>query len=58
MQEPTGEALRRLIIAARSDREFPLRGDPEAVRARLRACMADGDIFAALDDAELDWLSI
>jgi hypothetical protein len=47
-----------LVKAARADRQFPLDGDPEAVRARLRACMAEGDMFEAVDEAELDWLSI
>ena len=33
-------------------------GDPEAVRAYLRNAQADGDTFQAIDDAELDWLSL
>lgn len=55
-QEETGIRA-GLIQAAKADRQFPLDGDPEAVRARLRACMAEGDMFEAVDEAELDWLS-
>jgi hypothetical protein len=44
-----------LLAYAMADRGFPREGSPEDVRARLRAVMADGDMFAAVDDAELDW---
>jgi hypothetical protein len=47
----------KLASAARADRAFPLDGDPDAVRERLRTCMAEGDMFDAVDDAELDWMS-
>ena len=43
--------------AARADRTFPKNGDPEAVRAHLRKQQADGDVFAAIDDAESDWMA-
>lgn len=46
-----------LAKVARTDRLFPKRGDPEAVRKHLRETGADGDAFAAIDDAELDWLA-
>lgn len=46
-----------LAKAAHADPGFPKDGDPEAVRARLRLAMAEGDMFEAVDDAELDWLS-
>lgn len=46
-----------LAKAAHADPGFPKNGDPEAVRARLRLAMAEGDMFEAVDDAELDWLS-
>ncbi len=46
-----------LAKAARADPGFPKDGDPEAVRARLRLAMAEGDMFEAVDDAEMDWLS-
>lgn len=45
----------RLAKAAIGDRGFPRRGTVEKVRARLIATQADGDMFEALDDAELDW---
>lgn len=47
-----------LAAAARADRTFPKDGDPEAVRAHLRKQQADGDVFAAIDDAESDWESL
>lgn len=56
-QDGDTDAMRMLVKAAKTDHQFPLDGDPEAVRARLRACMADGDLFDAVDDAEMDWLS-
>lgn len=57
-QEASTEGMFLLIACAKRDPHFPMTGDPEAVRARLRACMAEGDLFAALDDAELDWLAL
>ena len=44
-----------LADASRADRAFPKNGDPEAVRAHLRKQQADGDAFAAIDDAEAEW---
>ncbi|QDK31546.1 hypothetical protein DM450_01790 [Sphingomonas sp. IC081] len=55
-QSGTG-LLGRLVKAAKVDPKFPLEGDPEAVRTRLRECGADGNMFAAVDEAELDWAS-
>lgn len=46
-----------LAKAAKADRGFPRSGTPEEVRKRLRENMADGDMFEAVDDAELDWAS-
>ncbi|MEG8018752.1 hypothetical protein [Sphingomonas sp. LR55] len=40
-----------------ADRRFPRNGNPEAVRKHLSAMQAEGDMFAAVDDAESDWLS-
>ncbi|CAN5773291.1 hypothetical protein BH11PSE6_BH11PSE6_01670 [soil metagenome] len=56
-QRERGDWIDSLADAARSDRTFPKDGDPEAVRAHLRAQQADGDVFQILDDAELDWAS-
>jgi uncharacterized protein YozE (UPF0346 family) len=47
----------QLAIGAVADRRFPHNGDPEAVRKHLSAMQAEGDMFAAVDDAESDWLS-
>lgn len=52
-----GDWVDGLANAARADRTFPKDGDPEAVRAHLRGQQADGDVFAAVDDAETDWLA-
>jgi hypothetical protein len=46
-----------LVKAARGDPKFPKRGDPEDVRDRLREVQCEGDMFEAVDDAELDWRS-
>lgn len=46
-----------LAKAAKTDRDFPKRGSPDEVRKRLQQMGADGDVFEALDDAELDWAS-
>lgn len=46
-----------LAKAAKADRDFPRRASPADVRARLQKMGADGDVFEALDDAELDWAS-
>ncbi|WP_288413898.1 hypothetical protein [uncultured Novosphingobium sp.] len=47
-----------LITEAKADRQFPLDGTADDVRARLSACGAEGDMFEALDDAELDWCAL
>lgn len=54
----SAEGLRaRLIRAAGNDPKWPLDGDAEAAAARLRECAADGDLFAVLEEAELDRVS-
>jgi hypothetical protein len=58
VQKDRGDWVDDLATAARADRGFPKDGDPEAVRAHLRAQQVDGDVFHAVDDAELDWLSL
>lgn len=54
-QEDRGGLIGSLAAGAAADRAFPKQGNPEEVRARLRALQADGDMFEAVDDAELDW---
>ncbi|KQN08879.1 hypothetical protein [Sphingomonas sp. Leaf28] len=56
-QRDRGDWVEGIADAARADRTFPRDGDTEAVRKRLREMGADGDAFAALEDAELDWMS-
>jgi hypothetical protein len=57
-QKDRGDWVDGLATTARADRAFPKDGDPEAVRAHLRVQQAEGDVFQAVDDAELDWLSL
>lgn len=56
-QRDRGDWVDGIADAARADHAFPRNGDTEAVRKRLREMGADGDAFAALEDAELDWMS-
>lgn len=56
-QKPASESMFLLVECAKRDPQFPKNGDPEAVRTRLRSCMAEGDLFDAVDEAELDWVS-
>jgi uncharacterized protein YozE (UPF0346 family) len=57
-QRDRGDWIDGIAEAARSDRTFPKNGDPEAVRKHLRGQQADGDAFAAIDDAESEWMSL
>lgn len=49
------DALGALAKDAKRDPAFPRDGTPEDVRARLRQLQAEGDVFALIDDAELEW---
>jgi len=57
-QKDRGGFVGQLATVAAGDRRFPKQGNPEAVRAYLRAAMADGDMFDAVDDAEGDWAAL
>ncbi len=57
-QKDRSDLVGQLSVAALADRRFPRNGDPEAVRKHLSAMQAEGDMFAAVDDAESDWLSV
>lgn len=57
-QRDRGDWVDGIADAARADRTFPKNGDPEAVRKHLRSQQADGDAFAAIDDAESEWMSL
>lgn len=48
-------ALGELATAAAGDRNFPRNGDADAVRAHLNRMQAPGEMFEAVDDAEMDW---
>jgi len=56
-QKDRSDLVGQLAMGALADRRFPRTGDPEAVRKHLSAMQAEGDMFAAVDDAESDWLS-
>lgn len=53
-----GDWVDGLASGPRVDRCFLRRGDVDQVREHLRKQGADPDTFEALDDAELDWLSM
>ena len=57
-QRDRGDWVDGIAEAARADRTFPKNGNPEAVRKHLRGQQADGDAFAAIDDAESEWMSL
>jgi hypothetical protein len=46
-----------LIAGAKADRKFPKYGTPDEARKHLSAMQVAGDLFDAVDDAEVDWLS-
>ena len=56
-QKDRRDLVGQLAAGAVVDRRFPHTGDPDAVRKHLSAMQAEGDMFAAVDDAESDWLS-
>lgn len=50
--------LGQLATAAAGDRALGRAATPDDVRKRLVDQQADGDMHAALDDAEVDWLAL
>jgi len=56
-QRGRGDWVADLAAAARADRAFPKEGTPDAVRQHLSNQQVDGDVFAAVDDAEIDWMA-
>jgi hypothetical protein len=51
-QSKSGGTIGELAKAARADPFFPRKGSAEAVRAHFGRAGADGDAYAALEDAE------
>jgi hypothetical protein len=51
-QSKSGGTIGELAKAARADPFFPRKGSAEAVRAHFGKAGADGDAYAALEDAE------
>ena len=56
-QKDRSDLVGQLAAGDVADRRFPRASDPEAVRKHLSAKQTEGDMFAAVDDAESDWLS-
>ncbi len=56
-QRNAGGLIGQLATGAAADRRFPKDGDPGQVRQHLSTMQADGDMFAALDDAEISWMA-
>jgi hypothetical protein len=56
-QRDRGDWVDQLADAARKDPRFPKNGSPDDVRKHLNTMQAEGDMFEAVDDAEMDWLS-
>ncbi len=52
------DLIGQLAQAARRDPAFPAEGDFSAISARLNAVQADGEMHAALEEAELDWAAL
>ena len=47
-----------LAKQAKSDPRFRAATTPDELRKRLQEAGAEGDSFEALDDAEVEWLSV
>ncbi len=56
-QKDRGGLLGQLAEGAAADRGLSKASGPDQVRKRLVEQQADGDMHAALDDAEIDWLA-
>jgi uncharacterized protein YozE (UPF0346 family) len=54
-QQSRTDPIGTLAKAAAADRAFPKDGDFAAISAHLNRAQADGDVHAALEDAEIDW---
>nr|WP_166747540.1 hypothetical protein [Sphingomonas aerolata] len=57
IQKDRTDLVGQPATGAAVDRRFPRSGHPEAVRKHLSAMQAEGDMFAAVDDAASDCLS-
>ena len=57
IQADRTDLVGQVAAGAAVHRRFPRNGDPEAIRKHLSAMQAEGDMFAAVDDAEPNWLS-
>lgn len=55
-QDHRNDWIGDLTKAAKADRAFPKRSDPDAVRYRLSSMGAEADMFEALAAAEIEWL--
>lgn len=53
----TESAVGELAKVVKTDRQFKPGSTPEELRRLMRGAMADGDLFAVVDDAEGSWLA-
>ena len=48
----------QVAAGATADRSFPRSGHIDVVRQHLSSMQAEGDMFAALDDAQTAWVCV
>lgn len=54
LQRDRGDWVDQIADGARRDRGFPRHGSVDDVRAYFAKMQVDGDVHAAIDDAEVD----
>lgn len=57
-QENRAGAIGELAKFAKADRAFPRDGTPKDAWKRLNQVGAESDLYAAMEEAELDWLAL
>lgn len=57
-QEKRDGAIGELARHAKADRGFPRSGTTKDVWKRLNAMQVEGDLYDAMEDAELDYLAL
>ena len=58
MQMKRDDDIGGLSRWAHTDRSFPIDGDVMAVSKRLNSVGAEGEMHLALEEAELDWITL
>lgn len=57
-QHQRGGTIGRLATLAKDDRGFPRDADTKKIWQRLNAMQVDGDLYDAMEEAELDYLAL